>query len=411
MAQDPLQIDSLQVKGDASVGSRLIEADATDGSLKFTDARIPGGLNLHQVPGLQQVDRVFLVGEGGLGLSKDSAGVAFTSIQDALDSLSDIYTDDNPATILVAPGTYTENLVVEKDGIQIIGLGRVTLRNSGVADTLTVIEGVGIPLGFKLQNVRVENTEAGRAAVLVDGGIGSTIGLGLLDIADCELVATGVGGFVLDVDTVNNVRVSNINCSGTNATSIIRSRQVASLELRNITMAPRLVVDYDTGGDIPSDPGSLNVVRNCTWLADATITLTGTGVWDSANSDYGDVTVGGDQSMTFRNDAMGDLVVNDTVAVERIDGSRGTLTGAVGSSVAERVLRGEASFVASSTEAVTFDAPMPDANYTVSLDPELVAASFDDIPHVDLPLATTGFTISFGVAQTTTVRWTVTRNL
>lgn len=409
MAQDPLQVDALQINGDATVGSRLIEADATDGSMKLTDARVSGGLNLHQIPGLQQVNRIFLVGEGGLGLSKDSAGDAFTSIQDALDALADIYTDDAPATILVAPGTYTENLVVEKNGIQIVGLGRVTLRNSGAADTLTVNAGVGTPLGFKLRNVRVENTEAGRVAVLLDGGIGSTVGSGLLDIADCELVATGVGGFVLDADTVNNVRLSNINCTGTNATSILRAQQVASLELRNVTGAARLLVDYDSGGDIPSVAGSVNVMRDCSFSSDATIGLDGVGTWDSANNDYGDVTVGGDQSMTFRNDAMGNLVVNDTVAVERIDGSRGTLAGSGGSSVAERSLRGEASFGASASEAVTFDAPMPDADYTVSLDPELVAAAFDDIPHVTSPLAT-GFTISFGAAQTTTVRWTVTRN-
>lgn len=413
MAQDPQRLDALQIVGDTSTGTRLLEAvdstDSKDGSLRLTDALIPGGINLYEMPGLQQVDRIFLVGEGGLGLSKDSAGDTFTTIQGALDAASASLTATAPALVLVAPGLYTENLVVEKDGIEIVGLGRVTIRNSGVADTLTVNAGVGIPLGFRLRNVRVENTEDDRKCVFVDGGIASTVGSESIDISDCELVSTGLAGFNLDADTVNNVRLSNVNCAGSNATALIRARQVASLELRNVHNASRLVLDYDSGLDIPSVAGSVNVVDDCEFSGACTLILTGAGSLESSDNEYGDVTLGGDRSMTFRDDEMGNLVVNDTATVKRIDGIRGTLAGAAGSSVAERSLRGSASLVAAASIVVTFDAPHPDASYTVSLDPELVPAAFDDIPRVTTTLAAS-FTISFGAAQTTSVRWTVTRN-
>lgn len=414
MAQDPHQLDALQIVGDTGTGTRLIEAvdsagNPEDGAMLLTDAQVPSGIKLANLPGLQQVDRVTVVGEGGLGLSKDSDGMTFTSIQDALDALSAGLTASTPGVIFLAPGTYTENLTVEKDGVEIVGLGSVTLRNSGDNDTLTVSTGVGTPLGFRLRNVRIENDQDGRSCILVDGGIGSTIGTEDIDVADCELVSTGLAGFNLDANTVNTVKFTNVNCSGSVATAIIRARQVANLQLRQIYGASRLIVDYDSGGDIPSVSGSENTIYDSEFSADCSVVLDGVGSLSSKNSEYGDITLGGDQNMSFQNDAMGDLVVNDTVAVERIDGSRGTLTGAAGSSVAERSLRGEASFIASASEVVTFDAPHPDANYTVSLDPELVPAAFTDIPRVTSPLAT-GFTISFGGSQTTTVRWTVTRN-
>ena len=46
--QPPFRSDAFQVENaDAPVGPRLLEADENDGSLRFTDPRIPAGINLN----------------------------------------------------------------------------------------------------------------------------------------------------------------------------------------------------------------------------------------------------------------------------------------------------------------------------------------------------------------------------
>ncbi len=407
MAQPPLQLDALQVLGDPT-GTRLIEA-ATDGSLLFTDEKVTSGLELQRLPGLQQVNKVYLVGLGGSGVGKDAAGDAYNTIQTALDDIPSNLTKDDPALVLVAPGEYTENLTVEKDGIEIRGLGRVVIKNSGDSSTVTVESGVGTPLGFRLRDVRVENDRDGRACVLLDGGALSTIGSELLELIDCDLVATGITGFQVDAQAVNNIRIQGGRWEGSATTCLLRVQQCASLEVIGVREGTRILNTYDATGTIPSTAGTVSIFQGCTFSEDVTVDLDGTGSWSSNSNSFGDTTVDGDRSVTFSDDELDTLTVNDTAVVTRLDGSRTTLVGVVGSSVAERIVDGTASFVAAATVAIVFDAPQPDLDYQIYLETELVPASFDDFPRA-LSRAISGFDITFPAVQTTVVNYTITRS-
>ena len=57
--QPPFRSDAFAVENaDAPSADRLIEASTLDGSLRFTDARIPAGINLHQLAGLQRGQQI-----------------------------------------------------------------------------------------------------------------------------------------------------------------------------------------------------------------------------------------------------------------------------------------------------------------------------------------------------------------
>lgn len=415
MAQDPLQVDALQVNGDTSTGSRRIEAvnsagNPEDGAMLLLDAQVPTGIKLADLAGLQQVANVYLVGLSGLGVSKESDGTAYNTIQAALDAITVAKTADDPALVLVAPGLYTENLTVEKDGIEIRGLGRVVIRNSGVADTITVTSGLGTPLGFRLRDVRVENTADARACVLLDGGIGSTIGTEVIELINVDLVATGIGTFQLDADTVNNVRIVGGNWEGGSSTSVCRVLQCASLEVEGVSNANRFLLGYDSGGDIPSLVTSEYSLQDVD-LADTLVSdLDGVGSLEVRDSVVGDTTLNGDRPVRMRDVETGTLTLNDTVALTFIGGTHGALAGAAGSSMAEAHIDGELTYAATASESFVFDAPQPDVDYNVLIEVENVPAAATDIP-APQNKTTTGFDIDFGAAQTQTVRFSVTRVL
>lgn len=415
MAQDPLQVDALQINGDTSTGVRQIAAvdssgNPEDGAMLLSDAQVPAGIKLADLAGLQQVGNVYLVGLSGLGVSKTSDGTSFNTIQEALDAITIAKTADDPALVLVAPGLYTENLTVEKDGIEIRGLGRVVIRNSGDANTITVTSGLGTPLGLRLRDVRVENTQDARACVLLDGGIGSTIGSEAIELIYCDLVATGIGGFQIDADTVNNVRVVGGNWEGSSSTSICRVLQCARLEVEGVTNANRFLLGYDSAGDIPSVVGSAYSLRGVQMDDTFVCDLDGAGSLEVRDSLLGGTTLNGDRTVRMRNTETGTLTLNDTVAVTFIGGTHGTLSGAVGSSMAEERIADELVYAASTSESYAFAAPQPDVDYDIQIEVENVPAAATDLP-APQNKTTTGFDIDFGAAQTQTVRFTVTRVL
>ena len=64
--QPPFRSDAFSVENaDAPAGDRLIEADTLDGSLRFTDTRVPSGIDLHQLGGLQRGHNVIVVSQSG----------------------------------------------------------------------------------------------------------------------------------------------------------------------------------------------------------------------------------------------------------------------------------------------------------------------------------------------------------
>lgn len=165
--QPPFRSDAYEVENaDAPVGPRLIEADTTDGSLRFTDPQIPGGINLWELAGLQQAGNTIVVSPTGTGASKNANGEAITTIQAALDAVPDSADVNDPWTIVLTAGIYIESIRWIKDGVTLRGLGGVTIRETGGTSTIQIVQGpVTLPRRIKLQDLRIENTTVSEACI------------------------------------------------------------------------------------------------------------------------------------------------------------------------------------------------------------------------------------------------------
>ncbi len=158
---DPTRSDALQIENaDApNTGPRLIEASLLDGSLRFTDPRIPTGVNLAELAGLQRAQNVVVVSQTGVAASKDEDGNPITTIQGGIDAVPDGADVDNPWVVLVAPGLYFEDIIWDKDGVEVRGLSRsgVRIRNLTAQSTIRVVRGVfTVPQIGTLSNCTVE---------------------------------------------------------------------------------------------------------------------------------------------------------------------------------------------------------------------------------------------------------------
>jgi hypothetical protein len=159
MPQPPFLVDQIQIEPGSS-GTRLISRHST-GELRFQDPQAI--LLLSQMAGARNITGVFVVGRGGYG-------APYTSIQDALDAVPSASSSASPSVIVVYPGTYAENLAIQKDGVSVIGLGQVTVSNVGAANTITVSSSIAsTPKSVTLRNLSVTNNAASKFCVSVLG--------------------------------------------------------------------------------------------------------------------------------------------------------------------------------------------------------------------------------------------------
>ena len=200
--QPPFRSDAYEVENaDAPTGPRLIEADLLDGSLRFTDPRVPAGIDLHELAGLQQLNNSVVVSQTGIGASKDANGDPITTIQGGLDAVPIGADVDSPWTVFVAPGLYVEDVYFLNDGVTLQGLGTCILRNSAAVSTIRIREGTfTTPRRIMIRTMRVENVTAAEACI---------------DVGSATFAS---GGFTIaSVPTVGDV--ANVN--GTTLTAIV----------------------------------------------------------------------------------------------------------------------------------------------------------------------------------------------
>lgn len=203
MAQPPFRSDAYEVENaDAPAGPRLIEADENDGSLRFTDTRIPGGINLNELVGLQQAQNTIIVSQTGEGGSKDANGDPITTIQGALDNVPTSADVDDPWTIVLSPGLYVEDVYFLRDGTTITGLGNVIIRNASAVSTIRFRAGPATtPRRCKLQNLRIECVTAVEACVDLSS---ATFAVGTFTIASVPNV-----GDIADIDGTTLTAIAN----------------------------------------------------------------------------------------------------------------------------------------------------------------------------------------------------------
>ena len=395
MAQDPIQVDSLQI-APLVAGTRIIDYDPISGSVRIQDPVLSSATKVVDLAGLRSIEKVLVVGKGG-------PGATYNLVQDALDAIPNSASISDPWTILVLPGVYQENVVLEKNGVCLCGLGGVVLQPT-VADATLLIQGsVGsVPEYCKVQNIRIENSYAGEECVKIVGGAGSTIGVSGVFIENCELVAAGVGTFPLYAEAVNDVVLSGGSFLGSSATSLVRVLQLHRFVWKGVEGECLGQVDYDSGGVIPSVFGSTYSLSGLE-IGNLQTTLQGGGSVSLNNCSTGNVSVFGDQEVDIRASKIGNLTCNGTSQVTLISSSRGTAAGA--GILVEQITRGTSIFAASSSETVTFAVGTLNNDYGVSLDYEMAA-----LANVKTKTSA-GFIIEFVVPQTGSVNWTVHRRV
>ena len=516
MAQLPFLTDQIKIEP-GSAGTRLINR-STGGDLQFSDPTVTAVLS--QLLGLRNVTGLYLVGRAG-------AGAPYTTIQDALDAIPVTSSSATPSVVALMSGAYSENLVIDKDGICLIGLGGVSITNALADATIKVIDDpTHPPKRVVFQNLVIVNTDNGEECLLFEGagayasgtatvlvaplaagdtitiggvplsgvngtrtsgsnnfsvnggtvatiaaeiaiaindpgnlfsatviatsslGVvtltavapgtgGNTITLAALTtppgnitvsgatltgggasgslvaedeiaVLDCDLLATGVGGYQIRADTVNNVRVHGGTWRGSSSTSNTMVSNLAAFRLFGIEWVNDLELAYDTGNDQPSILTSVYAVQDCGRVKDILTNLVNLGSLSiSGCPQVGDVTAGGTETLAVTHSNVGDLILSDTLATTLILSTRDTASVAVGTpTLAESSLLGVVVFAASSLELVVFDVPQPNANYGVVLDCPVLGT----IPQVTVKTAT-GFSIATTVPLTATVTYAVLRQM
>lgn len=420
MAQDPIKADAFQIEP-GSGQTLLIDRDAATGSLKFTDAVATSGITLSALAGLQAVTNVLVVGKAGLGAQ-------YTTIQSALNAIPSAASETNPYLVLVMPGQYDETINIVRNGVYLVGVGKVILRDAlyatpdapGADHTLIVSAQLGTtPQKVHVENLEIKNAHANKACVRLSGGAGSTVGASGIYIHNCDLHPDSAGGNrYLWATAVNNVIVSGGTwgaIGGGTLTEYLVIEEVAYLDVFNVAnLVGALSLRYDDAQDEPAGTALSYRFRGCPGLGTATllappveVDVDGKGGVFFQECLLGNTTLNGSERVDFVNCIVGDLTVNETLGVSLTNTVRGTLNTNAGSVLDEPKKSGTASFVAGATAAVSFKIPMSDASYTVQMTPNARPAN-DETPWYTNKLAT-GFTINFNSAQTLDIDWRVER--
>jgi len=250
--QPPFRSDAFQVENaDAPVGPRLIEANETNGSMRFTDPLIPGGIDLNALAGLQQAQQTVIVSQTGTGGSKDADGNPITTLQGALDAIPNSADADERYTIVLMPGLYVEDVIVTKDYTTITSLGGVTIRNDTAVSTFRILEGVStVPRRITFQNLLIENTAATEACIDV---LTSQFATGTITVASVPNVGDNV--------TISGVFLTAIVNGGVPAPNEFELGTDVATTATNLAAAISDPVNLLTGVVIPFATGSVITLR------------------------------------------------------------------------------------------------------------------------------------------------------
>lgn len=391
MAQPPFQADGFQVEP-AAVGTRTIDRDPTTGAMRFKDPLLSAYLSLTDLANLATVSGVLTVGKSG-------AGAKYTTLQAAVNAAIPTLLG-GPMVILVFPGTYTENLTIEKDNLTIIAMGGVVLTPLASAPTVTVQTSVTTtPRNLTLRGLTVLQPNDGQACVSILGGAGSVVGSTGVYLESCTLAPSGIGCYTVYADTVRNIFLTNCDSTGVPSSTVLRTIQCLSLVVIG-GVIPAVQSSYTTAGSVPGGAALTYEFVGCRSVGNILGTFSGASGLRIANCPVvGNVTMNGDRALTLVGSAIGTVTANGTSAVNVVYSSHGTASGA--GTLAENLLTGTTDFVGVDNVDVTFPIARPSASYSVSLD-----AGVATQPWVTAK-ATTGFTIQFPAPVTLTVAWTV----
>ncbi|MFA6235284.1 MAG: hypothetical protein WC824_14005 [Bacteroidota bacterium] len=393
MAQSPFLIDQLQIEP-GSTGTRLIRRKTTDDSLEFSDG-VAGALSLKQLAGINFTG-LLTVGAG--------AGAQYTTIQSAIDAIP---AGATPYTVLIGPGTYAETVTINRTALTLVGLGYPTVTQSS-GSTLRIYAGGGVtPYSATVQGLNLTNSDvtAASACVLLSGGAGSDVGRDGIEFVDCNPNRTVAGKVV---SALQMCIASFYRCSLNGTLAISTIDNCGDIRFYGVDGLSAYEFLYDSIGALPS----LTTGDYRFYQADVgpstsdpilAVTQEGGGSFIMSGSRLdGNVTFAGDRGVFVSGSSMGNLTLDDTVAVRMSGSNHGTVTAAVGATLSENIQQGIASFIAVDHVDVTFSAKQPNTTYVVSLEP-------NDYGTYISARSVSGFTITASGVTTADVPWTVSR--
>jgi hypothetical protein len=330
---------------------------------------------------------------------------------DAIAAIPPSASKTNPYLVLIGPGIYEENVVLNSDGVTLYALGsvRVTAPSGSTTAALTIqAEGSVIPLGCKAIGLTFVNANTNRDCVRIYGLAGSTVGSEWISFLDCDFEASGDGAYQIRAYSADYIHVRGGSWAGSHVNSRVNFTNCARVVVDSVLDPKDFTLGYDNTGSVPSVTSSAYTLKSMSGVDSIASTLTGAGSLSLSNvAQTGAITLDGDRAFAAEFCRLGNLTVNGTVAASLYHCTRGTVTGSGTSTLAETYLRGSVSFTGEATKAVAFDVDQPDTNYSVSLELGVNAGGL--APVSVQTKAVTGFNVVFSAVQTTTVGYTVTR--
>lgn len=284
-------------------------------------------------------------------------------------------------------------------------LGQVIPSSLGAVLTLRSTEpglaGNAITLASSVPLVLVISAPTLLGGLDVSGG--SAVGEERVEVVGCDLVATGVGGFQLRAQAVNNIRILGGSWEESGTGSYLDVRNCASLHVQGVVSPKRFEVHYNAAApQLPTLPPAEYVLVGLDTTYPLNSDLDGGAALRVLDCQLGNIALAGTQNFYFRNCQLGTLLAGEAISVTLSQSSRGVLTGDATAIVSETQLLTSVSFVASMATTYTFAVPRVDGSYTVLLDSPVVPVALTSIPYVTNKTAT-GFEVRFGANQTVTV--------
>ncbi len=377
----PVKSDSFQISP-LDPGSRVIDDDGS-GNIRFTDQS--GTFILSDLISISDSDGIYKVGSG--------SGSEYLTISDAISSAV------SGSTILILPGVYTENIVIDKD-IILIGLGNVEIEPIGDSDTITITDGVGTsPEYVKIYGVLVSNSNNGKACVKISGISGTNIGSNFIIIDSCDISPSNVSTYAVYGNILNNIYIRNAKISGP-ATSSIRIDQASSVSISN-SNTTSVRISYDDSGVKPSGSVSEYTIKGCNISGDILCNILGDSsvlISDCVQLS-GDVTSIGDRDTLLLNDSVGDVIVSGSNVYVK-SSKRGSVSGS--GLYSEDFIYDSIEFIGVDTVSYSFDIEAPDTNYIVIHD--------EKDGYIESKTSS-GFDFKFPAPETKTVFFSVVRRI
>ena len=236
---------------------------------------------------------------------------------------------------------------------------------------------------------------------------GNLVGSGGIVVEDCEMVASGNGGFQIYADTVNYLDVRGGTWRGSSSTSLSLATNCARFSVTGLAWSNDFQFAYDTGNDRPSDTTCEYLLSEVSRVDEVICNLTGEGSLTVSGCPQFDTGLGqaGDQTLSVLHSSIGALVLNDTTAATLVASTRSSATvGGGAPTLAESKIVDALAFAATATETYSFDVAQPDTSYTVLLENPSTAVTL-----AVTNKTTSGFDVESSGALTGTVGLTIVR--